>query len=94
MQQLINNGAQYVVQQAIANGSLPNGTYTVTNVNNAWDQVVAGTNYEFDVQVASTDADMNANIDFDAYQGMDGEVQYSNPVVVNRIAVDNFVPQL
>ena len=89
IQQLINNGAQCTVQLAIANGTLPNGTYTVSNVNSALQQVVAGMNYEFNVQIAGGALQLDADITFDAYQGLDGSVQYFDPVVVSRIAVDS-----
>ena len=88
VEELIDEGALYAVQQAIANGSLPQGNYTVDHVFDAWDQVVAGTNYEFDVEVSNSDSDI-ADIDYQVYQDLSDENEFNaadNITIVQEIS--------
>ena len=56
-------GVSSSVSQAISQGNLPNGQYSVTQVRNIYSQVVQGMNYRFDVDVAN-DEGLTARIIF------------------------------
>jgi len=56
-------GVQYVVQQGIQNGDIPNSFYQVSEIYSIESQVVTGVNYRFHVQLSDNQGN-NANVTF------------------------------
>lgn len=53
IQELLNFGAQYVARQGIQSNRLPDSRYVVSQVYSVAEQVVAGINYRFEVELAN-----------------------------------------
>jgi len=65
LQSALNFGVQYVAQQGISAALIPDGTWTLKELQSVSSQVVSGMNYEFDAWI--TDGDNSALANFVVY---------------------------
>ncbi len=68
---LLNFGIEQAIPEAIAAGQIADGNWSYTKVNSVQEQIVAGTNYMFNVDIADTTGD-TASMNVIVFDGLDG----------------------
>ncbi len=68
---LLDFGVEEAIPEAIAAGKIPNGDWSYTKVNSVQEQIVAGTNYLFNVDIADGTGD-TASMNVIVFDGLDG----------------------
>ena len=68
---LLNFGVEEAIPEAIAAGQIADGNWSYTKVNSVQEQIVAGTNYMFNVDIADETGD-TASMNVIVFDGLDG----------------------
>ncbi len=78
---LLNFGLQYAIPNAKAAGQISDGNWDMTKVNSVEDQIVAGMNYQFSVEI-SDGAGNIAILTFVVYEDLLGYMNFVNSAVL------------